>query len=166
MSRIEPAFEDRLIAVLPNLFRFALSLCRARDVAEDLVQITVMRALESQGSFDPDTRIEPWSFRILRNAWIDMTRRNATRGPEADIDEAAEAVGEDGRRVTEARLMVDATEQALHTLPASQREVLILVCYEEMSYSETSEILGVPLGTVMSRLSRARIALADALGLE
>ncbi|ETX12907.1 RNA polymerase sigma70 factor [Roseivivax halodurans JCM 10272] len=166
MSRTEPPFEERLIAVLPNLFRFALSLCRARDVAEDLVQITVMRALESQGSFDPETRIEPWSFRILRNAWIDMTRRRATRGPEADIDEAAEAVGEDGRRVTEARLMVDATEQALDTLPASQREVLILVCYEEMSYSETSEILGVPLGTVMSRLSRARIALAEALGLE
>lgn len=166
MSRPKPAFEDRLIAVLPNLFRFALSLCRARDVAEDLVQITVMRALESQGSFDPETRIEPWSFRILRNAWIDMTRRNATRGPETDIGEAAEAVGEDGRRVTEARLMVDATEQALDTLPASQREVLILVCYEEMSSSETSAILGVPLGTVMSRLSRARIALADALGLE
>ena len=166
MSRRDCMFEDRLIAVLPNLFRFAFSLCRARDVAEDLVQITVMRALESQGNFDPETRIEPWSFRILRNAWIDMTRRNATRGPETDIDEAAEAVGEDGRRVTEARLMVDATEQALDMLPASQREVLILVCYEEMSYAETSKILGVPLGTVMSRLSRARIALADALGLE
>lgn len=166
MSRPEPAFEDRLIAVLPNLFRFALSLCRARDVAEDLVQITVMRAIESQGTFDPETRIEPWTFRILRNAWIDMTRRRKTRGPETAIDDAVDAVGVDGPRVTEARLMVDATERALATLPEAQREVLILVCYEEMSYAETSEILGVPVGTVMSRLSRARLALADALGLE
>lgn len=166
MSRSDPSFEDRLVAILPNLFRFALSLCRARDVAEDLVQITVTRALESRENFDAATRIEPWAFRILRNAWIDMTRRSATRGPEADIDDATNAEGEDGPRVTEARLMVAATEQALADLPPAQREVVILVCYEEMSYAETAEILGVPRGTVMSRLARARAALALALGLE
>lgn len=159
-------FEARLIAIWPNLFRFGVSLSRRRDVAEDLVQITTTRALEARDRYDPATRMEPWAFRILRNAWIDMTRRRATRGEEVEIGVAVDPAGEDGARVAEARLMLDATERALARLPEEQREVIILVCYEEMSYAEAAEILGVPRGTVMSRLSRGRVALADMLGIK
>lgn len=163
---MDPQFEQELISNLPALRRFALSLCRNADVADDLVQITVERAVKSRDTFEPGTNMISWLFRILRNAWIDMTRRNRTRGTEIDLSYSPDAAAVDGRRVTESRLMLGAVEQALADLPADQREVLLLVCFEEMSYAETSEVLGIPIGTVMSRLSRARIALVKILGIE
>jgi RNA polymerase sigma-70 factor (ECF subfamily) len=101
----------------------------------------------------------------LRNAWIDMTRRQKVRGTEIEIADAPSLSGIDGPRVTEARLMLSATEAALDTLPNDQREVVILVCYEELSYAEAADVIGVPVGTVMSRLARGRIALARKLGI-
>jgi RNA polymerase sigma-70 factor (ECF subfamily) len=166
MGSSDPEFEKNLIDLLPNLYRFALRLSRRQDIAEDLVQITVERALAARGSLDPGARLEPWLVRILRNAWIDMTRRNRTRGSEVDIENTPEALTVDGRRVTEAALMLDATERALDALPPEQREVLLLVCYKELSYAETAEILAIPVGTVMSRLARARAALAQEMGIK
>ena len=72
---MDAAFGEALIALLPNLRRFALSLSRKPDLADDLVQITVERAIAGQAGFDRQARLEPWLFRIMRNAWIDMTRR-------------------------------------------------------------------------------------------
>lgn len=166
MTQPRAPFEDAIIAFLPNLYRYALSLSRQREVAEDLVQITVERAIKAQDRHDPATRLDSWLLRILRNAWIDMTRRTRTRGTEIELDDAPEADPVDGPRVTEARLMLAAAERAMARLPVEQREVLVLVCYEELSYAETAEILGVPRGTVMSRLSRARLALARELGID
>lgn len=159
------AFERDLIAALPKLRRFALSLCRRSDVADDLVQTTAERAVVSRGRYDPATRLEPWLFRILRNAWIDQTRRASTRGTEIEVTEAPDAATLDGARVTEAVLMLRRTEEALATLPTEQREVILLVCFEEMSYAEAAEVLGIPKGTVMSRLARGRAALSEQLGI-
>jgi len=158
-------FEADLLARLPVLRRFALSLCRNPDTADDLVQITVEKAILGRAGFDPATRLDAWLFRILRNAWIDMTRRHRTRGTEIDVGDIPEVATVDGRRLTEARLMLDAASRALESLPVEQREVLILVCYEELSYAEAAQVLGIPVGTVMSRLSRGRIALAEKLGM-
>lgn len=158
-------FERDLIAALPGLKRFAVSLCRRVDVADDLVQTAVERAVASRDRYDPQTRLEPWLFRILRNAWIDMTRRQSTRGSEIDVVDAPEAAIVDGDRVTEAVLMLRKTEEALATLPEDQREVLVLVCFEELSYAEAAEVLGIPKGTVMSRLARGRAALAEKMGI-
>ncbi|MEO1140432.1 MAG: RNA polymerase sigma factor [Pseudomonadota bacterium] len=158
-------FSDSLIALLPNLKRFAMSLCQRQDVADDLVQITAERAFQSRSKFDPSTRLEAWLFRILRNAWIDMVRRNKTRGIEIEPTDALDMPSVDGVRDIEARLMLDQTNAALQTLVEEQREVIILVCMEEMTYKETANILEVPTGTVMSRLSRARVALAEKLGI-
>lgn len=166
MGLTQGDFEKGLVDLLPNLYRFALRLSRKPDVAEDLVQITVERALAARAGLDPDLRLEPWLIRILRNAWIDMTRRSKTRGTEVDIFDAPEAATVDGRDVTEAALMLDAAERALDALPPEQREVLLLVCYQEMSYAETAAILSIPAGTVMSRLARARAALARELGIK
>ena len=94
-----------------------------------------------------------------------MTRRSTTRGTEVDVVDMPEAASIDGTRVTEAALMLNSTERAIARLPPDQREVLLLVCYQDMSYAETAEILDIPRGTVMSRLSRARAALSAELGI-
>jgi RNA polymerase sigma-70 factor (ECF subfamily) len=158
-------FERDLIAALPALRRYALSLTRRADVADDLLQTCVERALAARGRYDPAHRMEAWLFRILRNAWLDGLRRAATRGREIDVTEMPQAAAIDGPRATEAVLMLQKTEAAMAALPVEQQEVLHLVCFEELSYAETADVLGIPKGTVMSRLARARIALAGRLGI-
>jgi RNA polymerase sigma-70 factor, ECF subfamily len=155
----------RLVAFLPNLRRFAISLCGSRDVADDLVQTACERALASAGQFEPGTRFDAWMFRILRNLWIDQLRRRKTAGPQDDIAEHHDISGLSGERVVEAQLTLKSVAQAIRELPDEHREVLILVCVEELSYRETAELLGIPIGTVMSRLARARKNLADAAGI-
>lgn len=158
-------FGRDLVALVPNLRRFALSLCRSRDVADDLVQATCERALAGRAGYTPGTRMDAWLFRILRNLWIDRHRKVSGEGPTSSLDEAIDGVGEDGARVAETRLMLDATGRAILRLPEERREVLLLVCVEDLSYREAAEVLGVPIGTVMSRLARARLDLAADLGI-
>lgn len=158
-------FADDIIAFLPNLRRFAISLCRSYDTADDLVQITVERAFASREQFDPNSRLEAWLFRILRNAWIDMVRRNKTRGTQIDIDDAPDASTVDGTKVTEDALMLGAAQRAIETLPENQRDVIMLICVEEMSYKEAAVVLDTPVGTIMSRLARARLAISEKLGI-
>lgn len=150
---------------MPNLRRFAISLCRSRDIADDLVQVTVEKAFAAQASFDPATRMDAWLFRILRNAWIDMTRRRKTQGTQIDIDDVPDAQTVDGEKTVETAMMLKSTQVAIGELPEEQREVMLLICVEEMSYKEASEVLSIPIGTVMSRLARARIAIAEKLGI-
>ncbi|WP_208349443.1 RNA polymerase sigma factor [Pseudaestuariivita rosea] len=158
-------FADDIIAFLPNLRRFALSLCRNANTADDLVQVTVERAFRARDQFDPTTRLDAWLFRILRNAWIDMVRRQTTQGTEIDIDDAPDARVIDGVQTVETSLMLKSARAAMQSLPDDQRDVMMLICVEELSYKEASAVLGVPVGTVMSRLSRARIAVAKKLGI-
>lgn len=158
-------FGQSLINLLPNLRRFALSLCRSRDVADDLVQQTCQKALANRERFDPDTRLDAWLFRILRNSWIDQTRRYKTEGTKVDIDDAHDLSGPQGSMATEHRLMLGQTFAEIERLPDDQREVLVLVCVEELSYKETADVLDVPIGTVMSRLARARKKLSERLGI-
>jgi RNA polymerase sigma-70 factor, ECF subfamily len=159
-------FSDDLIALLPNLRRFALSLCRRGDVADDLVQITAERAFAARDRFDPTTRLDAWLFRILRNAWIDHARRMTTQGVTVDIADAPDAAVVDGVRDIEAVLTLRKAEAAIADLPEDQREVMMLVCVDELSYREAAEVIGVPIGTVMSRLARARLAVAAKMGIK
>lgn len=159
-------FGQQLIDLLPNMRRFAISLCRSRDVADDLVQTTCAKALANRDSFQIGTRMDVWLFRILRNTWIDRLRRSKTEGVTTDIDDAYHLVGHDGARETENRLVLKETAKLIATLPEDQREVLMLVCVEELSYREAADILDVPIGTVMSRLARARKKINDQLGIE
>ena len=159
-------FSDDLIALLPNLRRFALSLCRRSDVADDLVQITAERAFAARDRFDPTTRLDAWLFRILRNAWIDHARRVNTQGVTVDIADAPDAAVVDGVRDIEAVLTLRKAEAAMADLPEDQREVMMLVCVDELSYREAAEVIGVPIGTVMSRLARARLAVAAKMGIK
>jgi len=154
-----------ILAALPGLRRYAISLCRRPDQADDLVQTAVERALAARARLPAGAPVQPWLFRILRNAWIDGTRRARTRGTEIDIDDAPDAAVTDGPRTSEARLMLAEVTAALDTLPQAQREVVVLVCMQELSYAEAAEVMGVAQGTVMSRLARARAALAGKLGI-
>jgi RNA polymerase sigma-70 factor (ECF subfamily) len=162
---MQDTFVEGIVALLPNLKRFALSLCRKPDIAEDLVQITAERAFRARHQFDPATRLEAWLFRILRNAWIDMLRRDRTRGETVDIHDTPQPDPVDSAAQTDDRLMLQSVRAAMETLPEDQRAVLHLVCVEGLSYAETSQTLGIPQGTVMSRLSRARRALGEKVGI-
>lgn len=159
-------FNAKLIQLLPNLRRFALSLCRSRDVADDLVQQTCQKAITNRASFEPGTRFEAWLFRILRNTWIDVTRRRQAEGDKIDVEEMFDGPNYDGETAAESRLMLQRTFREIQTLPDEQREVLILVCIEELSYKEVADILDTPIGTVMSRLARARKKLSERLGID
>lgn len=157
--------EDQLVAFLPNLRRFAISLCGSRDVADDLVQAACERALASAERFEPGTRFDAWMFRILRNLWIDVVRRRKTAGVQEDISEREDIAGVSGEREVEARMTLLSVGEAITELPDEQREVLLLVCIEELSYRETADVLDIPIGTVMSRLARARKNLALSAGI-
>lgn len=157
---------DRLIDLLPRLRRFATALCRSRDVADDLVQTACEKALAASASWTPGTRFDAWLFRILRNAWIDALRRRRSEGPAAGPEDLSGLIGARGDVEVEARLMLQSAWEAIGRLPDDQREVLLLVCVEEFSYGETAGLLGIPMGTVMSRLARARERIAAATGIE
>lgn len=162
---MDAAFAEALVAQLPGLRRYALSLTRRPDQADDLVQQTVERAISASTSYDPAQRLEPWLFRIMRNGFIDQTRRRRSAGIELDIHDMPEALPTDSAPALEARLMLRSVEAAMAQMPPEQREILHLVCVEDMSYAETARVLDIPTGTVMSRLSRARLALAEKLGI-
>lgn len=153
------ALTDRIVDLLPRLRRFALTLTRHKDDADDLVQATVERALARLGSWKEDSRLDSWMFKIMQNHWIDQTRARRTRGPQDTDYDLASTPGADGRDVMESRLTLRATLDAAMALPEEQRSVLMLVVVEGLSYRDAADILAVPVGTVMSRLSRARLAL-------
>lgn len=159
-------FGQQLIAILPRLRRFALSLTGRREVADDLVQLACERALAHQASFMPGTRFDSWLFRILRNAWFDQLRRRRTEGPMEDVHEHENLLATGGEADAETRLTLQRVWSLIGDLPEDQREVLLLVSVEGLSYKEAAEVLDVPIGTVMSRLSRARTRIAAAAGIE
>lgn len=154
-----------IAALVPRLRRFAWSLCGNRADADDLVQAACLRALERTGQFTPGTRLDAWMFRILRSIRIDRARAEGRRGTQADPEELEHVSDQGlGARLVEDRLTLERVREAMTLLPEAQREVLALVCIEGYSYRDAAEVLGVPTGTVMSRLSRARQNLGEALG--
>jgi RNA polymerase sigma-70 factor, ECF subfamily len=155
------AIGQDLVALLPRLRRFALVLCRSPSQADDLVQGACERALAHADSWTPGTRFDAWVFRILRNYWIDYLRRTRTEGMTEDVTTRTEIVGDRGEETILNKLLLAEVQQIIDELPSEQREVLLLVCVEDLAYREAAEVLGVPIGTVMSRLARARKRLVD-----
>jgi RNA polymerase sigma-70 factor (ECF subfamily) len=150
---------DRMVAVLPRLRRFAHALTGSIEQADDLVQDACLRALSRTDLWQPGTRLDSWMYRIAQNIWLDRLRARKVRGEVVDIEVVEGMPGPDGRIVTETELTFQAVVAAMGRLPAEQRAMLALVCIEGVSYKEAAEISGVPIGTVMSRLARARRSL-------
>ncbi len=152
-----------MVAMIPRLRAFARSLAGSADAADDLVQATCERALRNVESWQPGTRLDSWMFRIMRNHWIDVWRARRPETPLGDPDAGYDIAGEDGAATAESRLMLGSVMGHVQALPEDQRSVLVLVCVEGLSYREAAGVLDVPIGTVMSRLARARKAVADAM---
>jgi RNA polymerase sigma-70 factor (ECF subfamily) len=151
-------FRSELTAQVPYLRRFARALTGDAALADDLVQDCVERALRKQHLFDETRSLRTWLFTILRNLFISGLRRNGRTSTVKSVDDIQ--AGEDAvRPEQESRLALSDIVMALDRLPTTHREVLLLVALEDMSYREIAEVTGVPVGTVMSRLSRARLSL-------
>ena len=152
------AFRQQLLAAIPRLRRYARSLVFDAAQADDLVQTALARALSHWHQFDRRRDILVWLLSIAHNAHLDERRRDA-RWAQFDVEHTAHEPVAPG---TDVGLRIDLVA-ALHRLPDAQREVLLLIGVEQLSYAECAEVLRVPLGTVMSRLSRARVALRGLL---
>ena len=153
-------FRPQLIALLPQLRRFALALSGTPDAADDLVQTACIRALAASQQWQPGTRMDSWLYKIIQNLWIDQRRALATAGGGSaveDLDSLPAEVDEEAQ--IHSQLELAQVLRAMQRLPDAQRSLLALVSVEGLSYKEAAEVLGLPMGTVMSRLARARIAL-------
>ncbi len=155
-------FRNDLVKELPYLRRFARGLCGDASLADDLVQDCVERALKKNHLYDPERPFRAWLYAVLRNIYVSNWRRNAKFTGAKNVDDL---VGLEGsvQPDQDSNFSITLITEALDTLPAQQREVLVLISLEEMSYKDASEIIGVPIGTIMSRLSRARSHLQNIL---
>ena len=163
MSTPTPSDEVRtqLGEMLPRLRRFARVITRNVQDADDLVQTAVEKALVHADQWRPESRLDSWMFKIMKNTWIDEIRARRRRERHYAPAEAGEHVGDASAAALATALSVQA---AMERLPDDQRIVVALVLVEGLSYREAAIVLEVPIGTVTSRLARAREALADMLG--
>lgn len=156
-------FQDELVALLPRLRRFAMTLTGNLHEADDLVQQACEKALLKKSQWQPGTRLDSWVYRIIQNQHIDTLRSRGRRGEEAPefvLAELADPVNADS---AEQRDLLSRAAALIDDLPEEQRVVMLLVAVEEHSYREAAELLDVPVGTVMSRLARARAKIVSRL---
>lgn len=158
-------FEDLAMPLFARLYNFACWLTHDTAAAEDLVQETFMKALRGFSSFQQGTNFRAWMYRILRNTFLTsqtglQTTATINLDEEGVPEPASDATPES---ILLARMETEKIQQALEALPVHFREIVLLCDLEEMSYQEIGQALGIPLGTVMSRLSRARKAMRTLL---
>jgi RNA polymerase sigma-70 factor (ECF subfamily) len=148
---------DELMEHVPRLRRYARALIHNQDLADDLVQDTLERALGRATLFEPGTDLRAWLFTIMHNVFANQVRKASMRAVHVSVDDDSVAESEFAVPAAETRsLEMRDLDYALQRLPAEQREVVLLVGLEEMSYADVALTLDIPLGTVMSRLSRGR----------
>ncbi|WP_086608588.1 sigma-70 family RNA polymerase sigma factor [Erythrobacter donghaensis] len=153
-------FKRELTEVVPHLRAFARGLCGRPDVADDLVQETLLKAWAAQERFEPGTSMRAWTFVILRNAYLTDMRRNRFRG---EYDEGVAERILTAPAGQEEPIHLSDLHRALLTLPAERREALLLVGAGGFSYEEAAAICGCAVGTIKSRVGRARAALSEML---
>lgn len=173
VSEKSPEEEDdvaaQIVRLRPRLVGFAWSLTRDRDMAEDLAQETIARAIASQWRFQPGTNLKAWLFRILRNVHLNMVRAAGTQPALVSIEELAGEGLTHGRNrdPVEAQVIERADlrriAEVYRTLPPAFATPLFLTAIEDLSYAEAASILDIPVGTVMSRIYRARRLLISKL---
>jgi RNA polymerase sigma-70 factor (ECF subfamily) len=161
------SFEDLAMPLFARLYNFAHWLTQDRVSAEDLVQETYMKALRGFSSFRQGTNFRAWMYKILRNTFLTSQaglKSSASLSLDSDDDKVEEpSATETPESTLLSRAEQETIQQALDELPVKFREIILLCDSEEMSYQEIGETLGIPIGTVMSRLSRARNAMRELL---
>ena len=161
MTRIAAELEAQIVASLPRLRRFARTLTRHVADADDLVQIVIERALTKAEQLRPDSSVLSWLFGIMRNAWIDETRSRQRRGRVFASSDRVEEVADAGASRDEDLWSIQA---AMEQLNDEQRMAVGLVLVEGLSYKEAAAVMDIPIGTLTSRLARARLTLEALLG--
>ncbi len=161
---LDLATRNLLVALMPRLRRFCMALTRSSDAGDDLCQATLERALTRIDQWQRGTRLDSWMFRIARNINIDQARAAAVRGVAVDVGALDLVAGDDGRTVTESRDALARAQAAMARLPDDQRALMALVVIDGQSYKDAAAILDIPIGTVMSRIARARATIASAMG--
>jgi RNA polymerase sigma-70 factor (ECF subfamily) len=156
-------FKRDLLAMIPKLRAFAISLCGSVDRADDLVQEAMVKAWANQSGFMPGTNFGAWMFTILRNAYFSELRKRQRETEDVDGQYAAQVAMPAGQ---ETILAFHEFRDALPALPEDQREALLLVGAAGFSYEEAAEISGCAVGTIKSRVNRARVKLAQRLGID
>jgi RNA polymerase sigma factor (sigma-70 family) len=151
----------QIAALLPRLRRFGRTLARNPEDADDVVQVAIEKALTRADQWTPGTRLDSWMFRIMQNAWIDEVRARERRSQTFVPEEEAEHVG---TSPNDAQVDAIAVRRAVAQLNDDQRAVVGLVLVEGLAYQEAAEVLDIPVGTLTSRLARAREALQRLLG--
>lgn len=152
----EIQFKKDMVALIPSLRAFARGLCRDREFADDLAQEAMMRAWAGRATYTPGTNFRAWMFQILRHQFYNSIRKNAMTtvwDPEA----AERLLVQDPTQ--EHRIHIEDVNRALHKLPIQQREMLLLIAGAGMKYEDAALIAGCTIGTVKSRLNRARISI-------
>ena len=159
-ARMPTTLKQDLIALLPRLRRFAFTIARSAADADDLVQEACIRALTRQDQWNPAQPLDRWVFRILRNVWIDEVRKRQVRTGQGQIpaEDASELISVE---TGEARFAERELHRKITEMPDELGLVVLVVSVEGYSYKEAAELLDVPVGTVMSRLHRARKQLAQ-----
>ena len=157
-------FEELAIPLFDSLYNFARWLAQNQIDAEDLVQETYLKALRSYASFEPGTNFRPWIFQILKNTFLGSCSKLEQRMTLAiESEEDLPATSATPESLLIGRSDIDAVRSAIEQLPVIFREVILLCDVEDASYREIAEILSIPIGTVMSRLARARKMVRDSL---
>ncbi len=159
MTQSNDDLRRELEPLLPRLRRFGLALSGSQDEGDDLVHAAIERALSKSEQWQPGTRLDSWLFKIMQNYWKDTVRKRKQDKKKLALDSAAADHSVDGRRITETLLMLTKTREQFAQLPEEQRMVLALVVIDGHSYQEAADQLEIPIGTLMSRLYRAREAL-------
>lgn len=159
----DPEFRNKLVAELPSLRAFAASLCGSLTTADDLVQDTLLKAWSNSDKFETGTNLRAWLFTILRNTYFSLYRK---RSREVQDSEGTYAQRLATHGAQDGHVDLADFRKALALLTEEQREALILVGASGMSYEEAAEVCGVALGTIKSRVNRARAKLAQILGIE
>ncbi|MFK8253661.1 sigma-70 family RNA polymerase sigma factor [Ancylobacter terrae] len=163
MSQFDPALRDEIIAAIPNLRAFGISLTGSVDRADDLVQETLLRAFANISSFRPGTNLSAWLFTILRNLFRSEYRKRRREVPDSDGAFAATLATSPDQN---SHLDFEDFRAALDRLPNDQREALVLVGASGFSYEEAADICGCAVGTIKSRVNRARNRLGEMLAIE
>ena len=156
-----PGVLTRIEACIPALRRYAGALLRNREDADDLVHDCLVRALDKLHTRRNESDVRPWLFAIMHNLFVSQKRRAKARPTSESLDETHESAVS-LRPQQDSSLEWRDLIRGLNRLPEEQRSVILLVSVEDLSYAETAAVLGIPVGTVMSRLSRARERLRQA----
>jgi len=162
-ERVSDKIRAEMVAIIPRLRRFVFTLTGNLDDTDDIVQETCLRALARLDQWQSGTKLDSWMYRIAQNIWIDRGRATRVRGVPIDLAEDNQLYSIDGRKTMDTRLTLRDALEGIARLPAEQRILIALICVNGCSYKEAAHITKIPIGTIMSRLARARSALHEFL---